>query len=360
MKAYLILENKQIFVGESIGANKEIVSELVFNTSMSGYVEVLSDRSYAGQAVIMTYPLIGNYGVAFDDLESNTPYVDGFIVHSLARKGSNFRSNQELDDYLFEHNIPGIQGIDTRYLTKMIREQGTMKAMITTHHYEDLEEALEKIANYSASNVVEMVSIKRPYQLGIGNQIRIALYDFGAKRNIIHSLVEKGCKVKVLPASTKALDIINGGYDGVVLSNGPGDPKDCKDIIEEIKILIEHNIPIFGICLGHQLLALANGFDTVKMKYGHRGANHPVRDLSTGRIYISTQNHGYEILKSSIDSSKAEISFENVNDLSVEGITYKNKNVFSVQFHPEACSGPQDTSYLFESFIRIVRGNKNA
>lgn len=358
MKAYLILEDGHVFEGVSFGAQKEMISEFVFNTSMTGYLEVLTDPSYAGQSVVMTYPLIGNYGVCLDDQESDKPYVEGFVVNELARLGSNFRKNMDLEDYLIEHDIPGIQGIDTRFLTKLIRNEGCMNGMITTHHYHDLSEVLEKIKAFQVKGVVKKTTCQKPYTLGEGNK-KVALYDFGAKKNIAKELVKRGCQVTVFPAFTPASTILQGNYDGIMLSNGPGDPSECVEIIEEMKLLVKSGLPIFAICLGHQLMALAHGFETEKLKYGHHGANHPVKDLKTNRVYISTQNHNY-VVKDQIDPYIAQAWFKNVNDGTIEGIEYKHENIKTVQFHPEACAGPLDTGYLFDEFIKMMGGNTDA
>ena len=393
MKAYLILEDGTVFEGTSIGADKEVISEIVFNTSMAGYLEVLTDPSYAGQAVCMTYPLIGNYGVCRQDCESRRPWPDGFIVRELSRMPSNFRSDCSIQEYLKEYDVPGIAGIDTRALTKILREKGTMNGMITTNENYDLEEILPKLAAYTTGKVVEKVTCaeknevkgakdlsengpvsgsavfnkeafaagekeKRPSMVralnGAGK--RVALLDLGAKENIARSLAMRGCDVTVYPAGTKAEEIIADAPDGIMLSNGPGDPKECTDIIQEIRKLYETDIPIFAICLGHQLMALATGADTHKMKYGHRGGNHPVKDLATGRVYISSQNHGYVVDTDRLDPQIAVPAFVNVNDGTNEGLRYTGKNIFTVQFHPEACPGPQDSGYLFDRFITMMNG----
>ena len=359
MKAYLILEDGTVFTGKSIGSTKEIISEIVFNTSMTGYLEVLTDPSYAGQAVVMTYPLIGNYGICYEDMESAKPWPDGYIVRELSRMPSNFRCEGTIQEFLEKHDIPGIAGIDTRALTKILREKGTMNGMITTCEYEDLSEVLPKIAAYNTGKVVEKVTCTEKYVLE-GNGPKVALLDLGAKRNIARNLNRRGCEVTVYPALTTAEEIIASNPDGIMLSNGPGDPKECTSIIEEIRKLYNTDIPIFAICLGHQLMALATGADTHKMKYGHRGGNHPVKDLETGRVYISSQNHGYVIKEETIDPDVAEVSFINVNDKTIEGLDYKNKNIRTVQFHPEACPGPQDTAYLFDEFMDRMKGAKNA
>ena len=357
MKAYLILEDGHVFEGEAFGAIKEVISEFVFNTSMTGYVEVLTDPSYAGQSVVMTYPLIGNYGVCLEDQESRKPYVEGFVVNELARLGSNFRKNMDLDEYCKENDIPGIQGVDTRYITKVIRNEGCMNGMITTNHYEDLTEVLDKMKAFKVTGVVEATTCKEAYTIGSGDK-KVALYDFGAKNNIARELVKRGCTVTVYPASTPASTIIEGNYDGVMLSNGPGDPEECVDIIKEMQILMKSGLPIFAICLGHQLMALAHGFSTEKLKYGHHGANHPVKDLTTSRVYISTQNHNYVVKDETIDSEVAKPWFINVNDGTLEGLEYIKENIKTVQFHPEACAGPLDTGYLFDEFIKMMEGEQ--
>ncbi len=359
MKAYLILEDGTVFEGTSIGSQKEIVSEIVFNTSMTGYLEVLTDPSYAGQAVCMTYPLIGNYGINLSDTESRGSFVDGFIVHELAKYPSNFRSEDSLANYLIKNDITGISGIDTRALTIILREKGTMNGMITTDSDYDIDEALEKIKSFKAKDVVSIVTTPEKYELK-GDGKRVALLDFGAKASIAKNLNQRGCNVIVYPANTKASEIINDNPDGIMLSNGPGDPKDNVDIIKEVKKLYDTNIPIFAICLGHQLMALATGANTKKLKYGHRGGNHPVKDLINNRVYITSQNHGYYVEEASLDPKVAVPAFVNVNDKTNEGLKYVGKNIFTVQFHPEACPGPQDSAYLFDMFIDMMGGKNNA
>ena len=352
MRAFLILEDGTVFTGESIGSTRDAISEIVFNTSMTGYLEVLTAPSYAGQAVCMTYPLIGNYGIT-PDMESTKPWPDGFIVRALSRIPSNFRCEGTIQDFLVKHDIPGISGIDTRALTKILREKGTMNGMITTNEAYDFEEILPKLKAYSTGDVVSKVTCKEKYVLK-GKGKKVALMDFGAKKNIAKSLNDRGCEVTVFPAHTPASEILNGGFDGIMLSNGPGDPKDCGPIIDEVKKLYDSNMPIFAICLGHQLMALATGTDTHKLKYGHRGGNHPVKDLETGRVYISSQNHGYVVDTDKLDSKVAVPAFVNVNDGTNEGLKYTGKNIFTVQFHPEACPGPQDSGYLFDRFIKMM------
>ena len=393
MKAFLILEDSTVFEGTHIGADKEIISEIVFNTSMTGYLEVLTDPSYAGQAVCMTYPLIGNYGICRDDMESSKPWPDGFIVRELSRVPSNFRSDMTIQQFLNENGIPGIAGIDTRALTRILREKGTMNGMITTDKDHRLEDILSRLKEYTTGKVVEKATCPAKYSIAPttaleqngplsgtarfdraayehgekekrpalvksinGSGLRVALLDLGAKSNIARSLAERGCTVTVYPALTPAAEIIEDTPDGIMLSNRSGDPKECTAIIEQIRKLYNTDIPIFAICLGHQLMALATGADTFKMKYGHRGSNHPVKDLATGRVYISSQNHGYVVDTDKLDPSVAVPAFVNVNDGTNEGLSYTGKNIFTVQFHPEACSGPQDSSYLFDRFIDMMKG----
>ena len=359
MKAFLILEDGTVFSGTSIGSEKEIISEIVFNTSMTGYLEVLTDPSYAGQAVVMTYPLIGNYGICHEDMESLKPWPDGYIVRELSRMPSNFRSEDTIQHFLESNDIPGIAGIDTRALTKLLREKGTMNGMITTNENYDLEQVLPKIREYSPRGVVRKVTCTEKSVLP-GNGFKVALLDFGAKRNIARSLNERGCQVTIYPAYTKAEEIIADAPDGIMLSNGPGDPKECVEIIEEIRKLYNTDIPIFAICLGHQLMALATGGDTYKLKYGHRGGNHPVKDLKTGRVYISSQNHGYVVDTDSLDEKVAVPAFMNVNDRTNEGLAYTGKNIFTVQFQPEACPGPRDSAYLFDRFLEMMEVKSHA
>lgn len=359
MKAFLILEDGHVFTGTSIGSEREVVSEIVFNTSMTGYLEVLTDPSYAGQAVVMTYPLIGNYGICYEDMESGRPWPDGYIVRELSRLPSNFRSTDTIQNFLKKYDIPGIAGIDTRALTKILRESGTMNGMITTKEYENLDEVMTRLKAYRTGKVVEKVTCREKSVMK-NDGYKVALLDLGAKRNIARSLHERGCEVTIYPAGTKAEEILASTPDGIMLSNGPGDPKDCGPIIDEVRKLYESEVPIFAICLGHQLMALATGADTYKLKYGHRGGNHPVKDLETGRVYISSQNHGYAVDTKSLNPDVAVPAFENVNDKTNEGLKYTGKNIFTVQFHPEACPGPQDSGYLFDRFIRMMEVKKNA
>ena len=352
MKAFLILEDGTVFEGTHIGADREIISEIVFNTSMAGYLEVLTDPSYAGQAVCMTYPLIGNYGVCREDMESRRPWPDGFIVRELSRIPSNFRCDMTIQQFLEENEVPGIAGIDTRALTKLLREKGTMNGMITTDENYHIDEILPKLRAYTTGKVVERVTCTERYEVKGSRDLkengpisgsavytgekekkptlvrelngkgkRVALLDLGTKYNIADSLAKRGIDVTVYPALTKAEEILSDGPDGIMLSNGPGDPKECTGIIDEIRKLYESDVPIFAICLGHQLMALATGADTYKLKYGHRGGNHPVKDLQTGNVYISSQNHGYVVDMDRLAPDIAVPAFVNANDGTCEGLT---------------------------------------
>lgn len=391
MKAFLILEDGTVFEGIHIGADREIISEIVFNTSMAGYLEVLTDPSYAGQAVCMTYPLIGNYGICREDMESKKIWPDAFIVRELSRIPSNFRCDASIQEILAEYDVPGIAGIDTRALTKILREKGTMNGCITTNADYVMEEIQKRLKAYDMGNVVDIVTCQEKYTLKGTRELsengplsgsarytgekekrpslvkelngkgkRVALLDLGAKDNIARSLAARGCDVTVYPARTAAQEILSDKPDGIMLSNGPGDPKVCTKVIENVKKLYESDTPIFAICLGHQLMALATGADTFKMKYGHRGGNHPVKDLATGRVYISSQNHGYVVDMDKLDEKIAKPAFINVNDGTCEGLAYTGKNIFTVQFHPEACPGPQDSGYLFDRFIQMMEVERNA
>lgn len=353
MKAYLILEDGSVYDGENVGALREAVSEIVFNTSMTGYLEVMTDPSYAGQAVVMTYPLIGNYGICHEDMESDRPWIDGLIVRELSEVASNFRNEDSIQNFLIKNNIPCICGIDTRDLTKRLREHGTMNGFITVDSSFVVEKILQRIKEYSVKGVVKRTSTKEAYSLP-GKGKRVVLIDFGAKKNIARQLQKRGCEVIVVPCDTKAKEILKLKPDGIMLSNGPGDPKENVDIIKEIKKLYDTDIPIFAICLGHQLMALATGANTYKLRYGHRGGNHPVKDLETGRTYISSQNHGYAVDESTLDKNICVPAFVNVNDGTNEGLRYINKKIFTVQYHPEACPGPRDSSYLFDKFIKMM------
>ena len=356
-KAWLALENGAVFCGQSFGATGEVLGEVVFNTGMTGYQEVLTDPSYAGQIVCMTYPLIGNYGANHEDFESNRPQVRGFIVREFETQPSNFRSEETIDGFLIRHGVIALCGIDTRALTKMLRESGTMRGIIKVAETFDLTEHIDRIKAYTIKNpvldvCVKQIEVHRPKQ----TRYRVALCDYGLKQNIIRSLQKRGCEVTVFPATATAEELLGFNPDGIMLSNGPGDPKDCTYAIETIRGILGKR-PLFGICLGHQLTALAAGADTGKLKYGHRGANHPVKDLNLDVTYITSQNHGYAVTRESLKDGMT-LSHINLNDDTVEGIAYTEQNAFTVQFHPEASPGSRDTSYLFDRFIEMMDQSK--
>jgi carbamoyl-phosphate synthase small subunit len=356
MKAFLLHEDGTIFEGNSFGMDGKVVGEVVFNTGMTGYQEVLTDPSYCGQIVCMTYPLIGNYGVNFDDIESSKPQVKGFIVREVCKTPSNWRSIEDLNEYLTRSGIIGLEGIDTRALTRILRDNGTMRGTIITGELSDAQAEIIKLSEYVISNPVLQVTTGEVKHYN-GNGYKVALLDYGLKQNIIRSLLKRDCEVYVFPATATAEEVMAINPDGIMLSNGPGDPKDCREQIETIRKLIGKK-PIFGICLGHQLTALAHNADTEKLKYGHRGCNHPVKDLEKDMTYITSQNHGYTIIEDSLDRETMVVSHRNMNDGTIEGIRYKDAPLFTVQFHPEASPGPGDTAYLFDEFINMIAASK--
>ena len=347
-KVYLTLENGRQFTGYAFGAQKEVVGELVFTTGMTGYIETLTDPSYYGQIVTQTFPLIGNYGMIEADTESKKPWVTAYIVREKCDEPSNFRCGGTIDDYLKKQGIPGIYGIDTRELTKIVREAGVMNAAITKKPLKDLDE----VRAYTIKDAVKSVTCDEIEYLGDPNGIKVAVWDFGAKRNIMRELAKRGCYCMKVPSYYTAEQILALEPQGLMLTNGPGDPSENTEVIANIKKLAG-KLPIFGICLGHQLFALAMGGRTKKMKYGHRGSNQPVKNLDTGRVYISSQNHGYEVISSSVEGGK--LSFVNANDGTCEGVEYPELNAYTVQFHPEACGGPMDASFLFDKFILNIK-----
>ncbi len=348
MKAKLILENGITFQGNAFGYLKDSVGEVVFNTGMTGYQEILTDPSYYGQIVTMTYPLIGNYGINLDDMESKSPKVKGFIVREKCSASSNFRSELELEDYLKQNKVIGLEGIDTRALTKILRNNGTMKGIITLEDVSH-EEVKNKIEAFSNREAVQKVTVKEKYVVE-GSGKHVAIMDFGIKQNIVRSFLNRKCKVTVFPADAKAEDVLNVNPDLIFLSNGPGDPEDLTDVIENIKKLIGKK-PIVGICLGHQLLALSLGGKTAKLKFGHRGCNHPVKDLEANRVHITSQNHGYYV---NILPENMKVTHVSVNDETIEGMKHNSLPIFSVQFHPEACPGPKDSDYIFDRFMEYA------
>jgi carbamoyl-phosphate synthase small subunit len=357
-KAILVLEDGRTFNGASFGADGETFGEMVFNTSMSGYQEILTDPSYAGQIVCMTYPLIGNYGVNEADVESRRPRVEGFVVREASRITSNWRSTESLDDYLKRNNIVGIEHIDTRSLVRHIRDKGAMRAGISTIET-DPKALLERIlaspemANRELASAVT-ISEQFEYPAANNEKFHVVAYDFGVKTNSLREFAKFGCRVTVVPAETSASDVMALKPDGIFLSNGPGDPASMKGVIEEIKKLAESQTPMFGICLGHQLIGSAFGGDTYKLKFGHRGGNQPIKDLTTGKIEIASHNHGFAVERDSLPAD-VEITHVNLNDNTVAGLRHKTLPVFSVQYHPESAPGPHDSEYLFERFIELMK-----
>ena len=351
-KGYLVLQDGRVFEGIRFGAGADAVGELVFTTGMCGYIETLTDPSYAGQIVMQTYPLIGNYGIIREDFEGEC-CVKGYVVREWCDAPSNFRADCDLDTYLKEQGVPGLYGVDTRELTRIIREHGVMNAAIC----DEVPADLAPVATYAVTGVVEAVTCKEPTVFPAEGEeaFKVSLIDYGAKRNIVRELQKRGCTVTVLPATTAAEDILAANPDGVMLSNGPGDPAENIYQIEQIQKLLG-KVPMFGICLGHQLTALAAGGKTYKLKYGHRGVNQPVRDVNGVRTYITSQNHGYAVDSDSIKAGK--LSFANANDGTCEGIDYPDLKAFTVQFHPEACTGPKDTSFLFDRFVDLMKGGE--
>lgn len=352
---YLLLEDGTFFQGKGFGATaSKMVGEVVFTTSMVGYLETLSDPSYYGQIIVQTFPMIGNYGVIFSDFESRQLWPKAYIVREWCQYPSNFRSEGNLDAFFRAHNIQGMYGIDTRALTRIIREHGAMNGMLTTKAPPYSNEEFDILKKYHIQNAVEQVSrvVKESFPVSSPRR-HIVLWDFGTKQNIIRELNQRGCTVTAVPARSSADEILSLSPDGIMLSNGPGDPAENLEIISQLQELCKAKIPIFGICLGHQLLALSQGGKTEKLKYGHRGANQPVKDTRTGRVYITSQNHGYAVKGESLPNF-AEVRFLNLNDGTCEGIDYKNMPAFSVQFHPEACSGPLDTEFLFDRFMKLM------
>ncbi len=351
--ATLILEDGSVFIGENFGASGESIGEIVFNTSMTGYQEILTDPSYYGQHVVMTYPLIGNYGVNIEDFESSKPNVFGFVVREYAKYPSHWRSRKTIDEFLKEHGIIGISEVDTRMITKKIRDKGTMKAILTTNQI-CKEEAMIKLKEPLRKDQVAQVSNKQIIKIS-GKGLRVVVIDYGSKQGIVRELLKRNCEVIVVPYDTLFEKIVELDPHGILLSNGPGDPKDVKESIDIIKKIINYKIPLFGICLGHQLFALACGADTEKLKFGHRGGNHPVKDLKTKNIYMTSQNHGYSVTMDSIDPSVLSITHLAVNDGTIEGIEHNNAPAFAIQYHPEASPGPYDNGYIFDEFIQLMK-----
>ena len=356
-RAYLLLADGSIYQGYHFGCEGTTIGEIVFTTGMTGYQEVLTDPSYCGQIVMQTYPLIGNYGINHSDMESSKSWVNGYIVREWCEAPSNFREAGTIDAFLKSQGKVGIWDVDTRQLTRKIRRQGTMNGAITTEDvFAHKDALLEKIRSYKIVNPVPKVSVSKLdwYYERENRANHVALMDFGYKHNILEKLLQFGCNVTVMPWDSTIEDIRELNPDGIMLSNGPGDPTDNVKVIDNIKRFIDYGKPIFGICLGHQLMALANGAKTEKMPFGHRGLNQPVKDLTQDRVYITSQNHGYAVVNNTVDPSVGQITHINMNDGTCEGIAYPDIHAFTVQFHPEASAGPNDTRYLFEKFTDLM------
>ena len=352
-KRYLVLEDGKVYSGYAFGSDQDVFGEVVFNTAMTGYQETISDPSYTGQIVTFTYPLIGNYGMNRDDYETIHPSLKGVVVREVCELPSNFRNEETLDQALKRFNVPGIYGVDTRSLTKRIRNSGVMKGALVDS-IEEIDHIVEQINTTEyATNEVEQVSTKSPY-VSTGKGYRVVLVDFGKKQNIVRELNRRDCDVTVVPHNITAEEIIQMNPDGIMLSNGPGDPTDVQEAIEMLKV-IQEKFPVFGICLGHQLFALANGATTFKMKFGHRGANHPVLNIETNKVELTSQNHGYSVSRDSLEKTQLIETHRAINDNTVEGLKHKEHLAFSVQYHPEAAPGPHDPNYLFDQFIENMK-----
>ncbi|MDQ2919227.1 MAG: glutamine-hydrolyzing carbamoyl-phosphate synthase small subunit [Verrucomicrobiota bacterium] len=357
-KAILVLEDGRTFRGASFGAEGEVFGEMVFNTSMSGYQEILTDPSYAGQLVCMTYPQIGNYGVNEEDAESARPWVEGFVVREASKVASNWRATETLDSYLKRHKIVGIEHIDTRALVRHIRSKGAMRAAISSV---DLDEKslLEKVLNspeMQNRELASVVTVKESfdYQAANDERFHVVAFDFGVKTNSLREFAKHGCRLTVVPSDTSAAEVLALKPDGIFLSNGPGDPSAMKNVVAEITKLTNENVPMFGICLGHQILGQVFGGETYKLKFGHRGGNQPIMDLTTGKVEIAAHNHGFAVKAESLPEN-VEVTHVNLNDQTVAGLQHKTLPVFSVQYHPESAPGPHDSEYLFERFVELMK-----
>ena len=357
MRVALVLENGSVFYGDSIGETSEQVFELVFNTATVGYQEILTDPAYAGQGVVMTYPLIGNYGVNGEDDQSRQPWVKALVVRHLIERGSNFRREGDLAAYLTEHHIAGIQNVDTRALTRILRSQGTMNAMIADAGSFSVEACVEKLKSHKSAGLVDRVT--RPVQVNCPargeKECRLAVLDLGATDGLLDAMAERGCELEVFPARTAVETLLDGSFDGVVVTGGPGDPHDEPELVETMKKLFASDKPLLALGLGHELLALANGAEVRKMRFGHRGCNQPVKDLDTGRVFITAQNHGYCVEAQSVPAEVGRVSHINVNDGVAEGLRYQRPGCISLQFDPEISRDPVFTGYLFEEFLAAAK-----
>ena len=354
MKGYLVLENGEVFEGEQIGYSKETFLEVVFATNMAGYIEVLTDPANAGLGIVMTYPLIGNYGVMPEDFESDKVWAKAIFIHNLAKFDSNFRSKYTLEKMLRDNKIPGLTDINTRKLTRMIRDEGALKGAIV-YNLDKKDEVIRKLKEYNGENLVEEVTSKKVQEYGKNKEKKIALIDYGFKHDLVNSMLKRDIGVTVFPAKTSMDEILKYKPDGILLSNGPGNPEDCKVEVENLKKLYKENIPVLGIGLGHNLMAMAMGGKVQKLHYGHRGANQPVKNLKTGKVFITSQNHGYSLKENSINPSYIEVTHINVNDKSIEGLKYKNKNIKTMEFEP----GTHETSYVYDEFVNDIKGGIN-
>lgn len=356
MKRQLVLENGEAFIGEAFGSFRVSKGEVIFNTGMTGYQEVITDPSYCGQIVTLTYPLIGNYGINRSDNESGRPSISGLVVREIAEEPSHWQKDKTISEWLAEYDVPGIKGIDTRRLTKIIREFGTLRGKIASAD-EDPAEIAEELKKWPLpKDQISRVSTKSAY-VTPGQGPRIVLVDFGAKQGILRECIKRGCDVVIVPYQTGAKDILKLHPDGVLLSNGPGDPKDVPEAVQMVRDILG-KVPVFGVCLGHQLFALASGANTVKMRFGHRGVNHPVKDLRTGKFAITSQNHGFTVEKSSLEGTELEVTHLAINDGTIEGLRHKRYPAFSVQYHPEASPGPDDSQGLFDDFMTMVNTHR--
>lgn len=371
--AVLMLEDGTAYWGHAFGAARATLGEIVFNTGMTGYQEILTDPSYAGQIVTLTYPEIGNYGINAEDIESRAIFARGLVVRRVTDRPSSFRSEANLDEYLTNNGIAGIAGVDTRSLTRRIRDKGAMRACILTDkaiidQFKDDRAGLEqhilgliqKSPQMSGQDCTAEVTIDSAFNYGAANQAlyKVAVFDFGIKENILRELAKRGIDAQVFPARTTADEILKGDFDGLFLSNGPGDPAACEDIVQELRLMVQSGLPTFGICLGHQLLSLAFGARTYKLKFGHRGGNQPVKDLTTGKIEVTSQNHGFAVDETTLPDD-LELTHINLNDNSCEGFRHRTLPVFCVQYHPESSPGPHDSSYLFDRFVDLIKANKH-